>query len=999
MSETPSNARPTPVALNQTNRLIIDTHVRPIYPVRYAYVNFFGEQLSEPVAPPPLSSLLNTVSITDGQGYAARLLRPGWIYIREEDGGGYFHIFKYEQVEKDGELQEQYHKYLFNNKINAQRGLVKEFAGASAKGYPFVFVGKNTTEISIAYSEHEWDADVIDTMNGDAETRAQAMQRVTLTGEDDATLEATPENLSQLVEDYREQQNRLLTLASDSTEDPSVQEVGLDIMTTQSSYELDPHLIALELRKKSQYGEVARIVGLYDPVGRQRDIAEVHAKLALWEQHYASQHIYPYTIGMFVRGFRDVQNEKVQKIVQNSINWSEHDEYWGKMDGEFRVFRERMARLTELYYAFMTGKNGLGGEVGSLDTYFKHFFCQTPSDPDSELEKLCNVAAGIFTGITISPSGQDMIERVMEDFEGADNAYYSLFKAFEKIVTTPQRIYDWSTKSILAVDKVFQVLGATFGKLAALAVNGGQFAWKTGNRLSFNALDFITKRVIPRSLDVYGIRMVEGRATFTPDELSKVLAQHIQEGVSHFPRNNPGHSLDNAVRRLNSGQKLFNWNERFKKGTLESIFQFSITQYEHVRGERFAFYVPENVTQFTGLLFDKAFIGLSIFCNVDTMTSIANQTQYSEADPLKRGSAIHSSILLTSTISAMTFDMLAASRAGIGGLHYIADRSSTALARAVLPGLSRSAGYLKVLSTSGLLTRLIVVANLGAVVVSFWDGMRAIQADNTGEAVGHFMLAAGSGLVVAHALMVAGAAGATGSGALSTTVVGIPLAVITGIASLIVLGVGAGLVWLYKKPGFQVLLENCFWGSGDKYLFWDTEKERRPIDKRLEEAKDLYENSELVVAYQVELQEFINYLNMPSLELERDTPFAATLRDLPRTYTYTFKLPNFQLGVSDIEFGLYTFSAYDELTGQIRQEVNGDLTQELSKSIERAIQRPEDIRYDNGSAIITISLELKERANLIWIYKPQPDQIVPIRYLTEYGLNRPIIGMINEDAR
>jgi len=128
-------------------------------------------------------------------------------------------------------------------------------------------------------------------------------------------------------------------------------------------------------------------------------------------------------------------------------------------------------------------------------------------------------------------------------------------------------------------------------------------------------------------------------------------------------------------------------------------------------------------------------------------------------------------------------------------------------------------------------------------------------------------------------------------------------------------------------------------------------------------------------------------------------PFAATLRDIPRTYTYTFRLPNFQLGVSDVEFDLYTFSGFDEETGQIRQEVNGDLTQELSSAMERAIQRPEDIRYENGSAVITVSLELRARANLIWIYKPEPEQTVPIRYLTEYGLNRPIIGMINEDAR
>ncbi len=45
------------MAVNKTNKLIVGKKVTPIYPVRYAYANFFEETLSNSATPVELYNL------------------------------------------------------------------------------------------------------------------------------------------------------------------------------------------------------------------------------------------------------------------------------------------------------------------------------------------------------------------------------------------------------------------------------------------------------------------------------------------------------------------------------------------------------------------------------------------------------------------------------------------------------------------------------------------------------------------------------------------------------------------------------------------------------------------------------------------------------------------------------------------------------------------------------------------------------------------------------
>ncbi|MER1695613.1 hypothetical protein KC990_13695, partial [Proteus mirabilis] len=68
---------------------------RPVYPVRYAYTNFYCDlhfstieqapnKTLEASIPPSINQLLNAKDVTASKGFSARLLRQGWVYVFEE---------------------------------------------------------------------------------------------------------------------------------------------------------------------------------------------------------------------------------------------------------------------------------------------------------------------------------------------------------------------------------------------------------------------------------------------------------------------------------------------------------------------------------------------------------------------------------------------------------------------------------------------------------------------------------------------------------------------------------------------------------------------------------------------------------------------------------------------------------------------------------------------------------------------------------------------------
>ena len=1008
MSETAEKKKQLQVGLGVLNKLVIG--VTPIYPVRYAYVNFFEEQLSAPSPPPKISTLLQG-NIHQSHGYVVRLLREGWVYIREEDNPqkGNFHIFKYQKEEtSDGNVEERFYKYLFKNGINAKDGIIPDNSGAKGKlGYPFVFVSDQKALIRIVYSEHEWSADVIDKIHGDEEIRKKTMQMVDLRKETDTdSIINTDENLKNLIEDYKERQDRFFE--SKSNQSPNT---SLDVLTTELSYNLKTEDVA-EALQRSIYTGRGRIIALHDPLGRQKEIAFAHAQLALWEKAEATENVYPYTIGRFVKDMQASTDEDIQDMLKENINLGEHKKYWEEMDSRFGQFKTRQKEFAELYKAFMMDP-GVTGQPGSLDSYFKYFFASDSltkqEDLENEIQKIGQTCVGLFDGILSTTPGNIVMEQIINDaadnFENqdtSDNVFNILImNLLIRIITQPQGRVDWTPITIKFLDYIMLHIAPILGKIASAATEATRVGYEVTKRgfyvLKLGAIIQLAENIIPKILEKgFGVYVDDNnRVKLTADELGKLVARMIDasQGSTKQAKQAMDAIEEAADLNLKRGKNLFNWIERVKKAELPKLYTLSKVDVNPANYNRYQFAHEAGKIQKVALLFDTGFAGLSAYFNVKAIYDLQGQNEYSLANPISQGSHLQNIVSLTSTITALTVDTLVIAYSTTAFTGKVLEKAATPAAlKALAPALkARAANLGGLVNGAGTFAaKLIVVANLAGAIASIWSGFNSLHAGNTGEATGHFMVAGGSVVLFVQGLIAMGSGTAAAGAGLAPTGIGLGVALF----GLALIGIGAVLLYIYGKSDFEKLLQNCFWGSGGKYAIWLRESVRPNIQDRLADARLIRQDAEMQTYYAVELQEFSNYLNMPQLKIEKDVPFAASIRDLPRTYDYTFTLPNFVPGVSEIYYGIYTPSDLQE-NGQMTMSLNQELTDKLAEQIANSKITPA-----NGAAIINARLEIKALARIIWAYEPSPGTLTPLRYIRNGDIyTQPLIGMLDENPR
>jgi hypothetical protein len=135
----------------------------------------------------------------------------------------------------------------------------------------------------------------------------------------------------------------------------------------------------------------------------------------------------------------------------------------------------------------------------------------------------------------------------------------------------------------------------------------------------------------------------------------------------------------------------------------------------------------------------------------------------------------------------------------------------------------------------------------------------------------------------------------------------------------------------------------------------------------------------------------MNYLYMPSVEIN-STEGMLDFKGDKRTYFFTFTLPGFQEGVSDLRQEVRSYvHTHSRRPGLWKK--NDKLTKALSDAVDDAA-----IKIEEGSTKISISIETREDIKLFWAYQPKPGLTVPQRHLTEKGMaSKPSSGMIDED--
>lgn len=964
-----------------------DSDVKPIYPVRYAYANFFESSLQYALPPNDIKTMLSATSLRDALGYVVRLLRPGWIYIKDEDFEA-FHIFKYEQQEKttNGKKQcvERYRKFIFKNGNNAQDGLIPE-PGPRGEGYYFAFVSKKVSNISIVYSEHEWHADVIDAINGDKQLRKKSMQEINLDANDGPySLEATETNFTRLIEDYRSKQERVLILQGKDHPD-NLSSIDIDILTTRDSYWMEPGDIAKEIRSKLCYGEKSRIVVLFDPVGRQKEIVQAHNILIQWQQQFLAENHYPLTIGGFVEQLKNSDNEDIQKAVKNGINQDSWNNYWLKMKQELDNYQERQRMFAKLYEQFMMSPF-VTNCVGGLDSYFKYFFATGPSPKtqQDEFNKLADIASELFVAVADSEPGKNALENIMSEaaesqrsFSDEYNVWGVIWNTLVPVLTQAQEEISWADKSVKAVDKMLHGLASILGS----AMYGDTWLSRTTSTLSKAAMQQI-KTHIPQLLRVMGIELRQEEELFTREQLNQLM-ERIKGNHASVNRSTAGTGVVELGKithgNLPISNKLFDWEHALPDANDPIRLRLPLVDIVAPQGNQFSF---ERGISNLGIaprplfmLFDMNFSGLSAYGNYTILSSFVAQTsEYEKADPLARGNVIYTLTKAATAMTSLTLDVLSVSKNA-------AKLISTKTAHPLAPKLGEYALALDSKIFTKVVTGALALVNFLSAVVSAMDAYDAYQQGNTGLAISNGILTLA--FTIFGGIAVAALMGFTAPVWLT----------ITGFILLI--GGTLGVIFT-TRSALENILYNCFWGMGKQYGFWNML--RKSIPEQINDIKKPENKIFISSSFEKEQYEFINIFSMPSLEITGDSKWFKPNYD--ETVKYKFTLPCYQPGISDITYCFYTRTPSiddDGLYELYPDEKLNEIFDKIKKSKEAIIETI------GGETVITIPMKAGAvySSKIEWYYTPTPEMIVPMRMLNSKGkiTNEYTIGMIDEKVR
>ncbi|MFM2584341.1 PAAR-like domain-containing protein [Vibrio campbellii] len=965
--------------MNEVAGVIED--VIPIYPVRYGYANFFDE-LMPAQAPPSMTEMSGATGLKDTGGYLLRLLREGWLYIKEEseEDTAPFHIFKYAQTQTATGVIEKFEKYYFTNEENAQEGLTLDTSSGSTF-YPFAFVTPKAKKMSIVYSEHEWFAAIIDNMNSDEELRKKAMQQVDLTAQQtEFSQAATQENLSALVEDYRNNDEKWLA----DTDSAKPMPHGLDLATTTLSYHLDAEGIVETMQKSHSEHKDGALVVLFDPVGRQRDLNHVLSFNVADEQAYYANNAYPLTIGKFAEACLSSDVPTIKEAAENNLDKKALNDYQkGADEYEKKQVRERQ-QLLELINEYMVGSLAID-EVGSLPAYIKYFFedgSEQSLEPEAELSKVLNLTAELLDGITASKEGITYLDDwVGQSFSSDQNdiSVGLLFKTAKILFTQCQNAFPWDeapTKLTLAIGPW---LASVHADLAYDIKTGVKEA-----RLSANqGLKRFATETLPDMIEIlYGIARTGATLEFTVEELEKIIQDLAKKGKLDVD------PYKYKKGKLNIGSKLYEWADDIAdhaKSRVIKLDEIRITQKAPAEIKEMVEKAPvKTLLHLAGEALDKGFAAWSFYANVDAIQSIVSQSDYEKADPVNDAGSVYRVFALTGYMTAISVDTATLAHGTLKITNKALPRVSGKLTAKVGPNLKIYENRLGSTLTATVMKRLIFAANMAVSITNAMSAYRHYRSGNQGAAIGHGMQVAASfylGLAV------------------YVTVLANPVALTIAFATLVS---GVFIADHYTKSNFENLLYSCFWGNSETYPFWaefaDSDSVINP-DVKVKyylDAKNRHLTPYFDAALRIESQEFFNYFYMPTLNITDRSikPYNGPSRTM---LTYEFVLPEFVKGESQLYGTVYTDLKQKSYPLSQKPEPDEIATQALKQAVTAAINSITRDDFKQNGLHLTVHIEFDQPVTLFWSYEPKVGLVVPQRSLSGGTItNTKLIGMKDE---
>ncbi|MCU6226397.1 toxin VasX [Morganella morganii] len=999
-------------------------NIRPVYPVRYAYMNYFTTELLKPQLPPSVGTLLRAESHQETGGYAARVLREGWVYVKEEEpliargsqAPAGILIFRHilNETEDHNDITgvtEIFSEYVWDDSEQEYREKIQ-----SCPPQGFLPVKKDIKKISLLFSDVPLSPVMLMKLNDDIALRQSVMQTIDLDSEDKYTLELSADNLSALVEDYKPADKQFSRYHEDVDLEDGYSCI-LSKATTQNGYVIDPVKKENTFRACYGEGEKGTLVILHDPVGRQKDIIEIYRFLVTYLKSFFYNYDYPITIGNYIEALLKNDSEEIRKTVSDSLNQTEWDRDWTGIKNIITGINARKADILSLYNSFAFNKkltnapcDGLKRHLGSLFVFFT-----APADESGvqEIGYLADLLYDITNALQFTELGAAVLERFFcQELTSSETVKKlqdkELLKHYVQKYTLSEKYDLLPVVATMMLDtesgeKAFKAYSETLPTEKSSLTED----WKDiltplhtflNNKITerpdvkdslIKALDKLFV-VFGKGFAVSLLYMgTSGKDTFALKgrvlmaDVAKKYA--VLSGINIDIYNTDtvsGQELDDELKKMSGsraadkprpetagmGTRLFDWDKltaRLKDDKWIKIPRIIKTADAFSRiGTADS---PVNGQRVLSYI-DKSLPGLSFCLNTLVIFSISNQSVHQRNNPLKsRYLTLYGLKMSEAFIAAFDNTRITVSGARqLRKLKLFSDsRIIKAVARLPKSPLLNQLGVMKSFRYLGL---------AGAVVSAGISGYEAHNSYRIGNDLNMtFKLITGAGYVM-MALGIAGGLFMAGSTAISW-----PVLLFVGTITML-LGVTGDLATEWND--LETLIRCCFWGNSEKYPFWSEEK--KPYIKRLESAqsdKDKYKDGFLI-----ENQEFINLFYMPNLE-----------------WTYTNKVLTFKMELSN--FIPYESQFFYQFCSTIKTKNKIVASQYKKRDDYFLYNRTSYIKKSYGELEFTLSDDIKEHYiynadrqsttleltintpkgfyfdNEIFIYyRPFDDTIAPLRY-------------------
>ena len=989
---------------------------RPVYPVRYAYSNFYWDlrysqldespnQTAEASLPPTIEQLLNAKTVAENRGFSARLLRKGWVYVFEEGNyptrskpknkdnkeqdvdatKGRLLVFEHQvtfsQEGKEG--TENFIPYIFTTLKNGNV-ILKE----NGQGNPYLAIPKDVINASVFFSESKLSDYTLSKIGSTPDFRTKLMQEVNFIdySNNDYCVELNQENLHQLVEDYKDESSKFRLFINDITYSTIPSSFFSDT-TTVPDLPQDAVILNNQVKKALDYDEQSALLILKDPVGYQKDILSYYNVVTELHMLYLTYYSYPNKIGQYITGIQNASHNiknvddrnKMQTILRESVNQGALDCEWKDINKTFLFFERHQKRVLSLYESFMTNPKVIN-ENGGLKHYFDYAFSfheriKTLDVFNTVFFEELNQAFDLYYDLTAplnnSTQGKRTLDKLYSIESDENSLWVGLTKKFVSLIAKPS-----VREAILQADEYARYIEKLMNKLALLCHDSVAFSFtKTHdifskydikNRLiNAKGIDYLAKKILP-------MMMALSNAQISSSQLVELTGHELSAWIKKL-KSVTGHlAMDPLASKLH---KLFDWEQKLKNLGNGAAIRIPKIEIKNIVTNKVFIYGKESLNVSSSLFLN----GFSLIIGSIQIYTLQAMSFYERNNPLKQspynlyaGQIIAN--LFVASASALKVSQVASTLSEtVSGstLKFFLDKIK-------LPMLATDVGKTR-------MTVLGKAAGWVGVFLSLRDAVEAFHIGNNAQGVSNLVMMAGAIILIS----------ATGGWAL--------------FAGLLVLG---GLVasQLTSWSHLETLLKHSFWGNELSSNFWGNNRPTT-IGEQLKKYINNFEQYEAQGI--IELQEFHNLFYTAKM----------TQEEMPRgKIRLSFELTNFTPGISDVYFHFVTqvgkLSGGAEQINTTHSVYNLNTRKDLLDINEQLKAASEKGQWNPETGIFKFSLEVQSKIvntysafrqgensrmgieDLYWYYQVNEQLKTPLRYLDWGGDvqgNNTIMGFINSE--